>query len=526
MTMSLKASPSDTLSLPLPREGAGRSGGNRLWYECHDRPDPLPRHIGMRATALALALFSSLPGCTVGPDYRAPDPMPPERWKAARDPAAALRPVSERTLKTWWTTFNDPKLNRLMAQAGSGNLDLKIAYSRIEQARAERRANRADLFPRISADAVAARVDNLLPFGGQASQPFNFFLTGFDAVWEIDVFGRLRRKLEAATAQTDAATEDYREAWVILSSELARNYTEYRSLQNQQCITRANLAAQQKTLALTEQLYREGLAAYYETERAQSQVAATAARIPALEGQLASAQHRIEILIGAKPGGLDTKLAEPSEVPSSDVRGLLTTPAETLRYRPDVRRAERNLAAATATQGAAFAELFPKISVAAFLGLHNSDLENLFRSSSFAWASGSSITQPLFNFGRIRAGIDLADARQQQAYINYEKVVLEALHETETAMKQFLTEEQRRANLARSVIHLEKALEQADLRYREGLATFLEVLDAQRAVYAEQLAQAQSQAQTTTNLIALYKALGGAGQLEVKPVDDPIRPLG
>jgi outer membrane protein TolC len=208
------------------------------------------------------------------------------------------------------------------------------------------------------------------------------------------------------------------------------------------------------------------------------------------------------------------------------LRALLTKPADTLRYRPDVRAAERHLAAATALQGAAFGELFPKISVAAFLGMQNSDLENLFRSSSFAWASGTAITQPIFNFGRIRAGIDLADARQQEAYFKYEKTVLTALHETETAMKQFLTEEQRKESLARSVSKLKAAQDQAALRYREGLATYLEVLDAERAVLAEELALAQSQAQTTTNLIALYKALGGAGQLEVKPVEEPIRPWG
>lgn len=482
--------------------------------------------IATSARRLALLLLAVLPGCMVGPDYRPPDPMPPERWAAARDRSAALRPISAEALMTWWTVFDDPKLDRLMAAARTGNLDLKIAYSRIEQARAEQRANRADLFPRISANAVAARVDNLLPFAGQGARPFNFFLSGFDAIWEIDVFGRLRRKLEAAAAETDAAAEDYREAWVVLSSELARDYAEYRNLQNQQRITRANLATQRQTLELTEQLYREGLAAHYDAERAEAQVEDTASRLPSLEGQLASAQHRLEILIGAKPGALAARLAEPGAVPSTDARRLLTKPADTLRYRPDIRSAERSLAAATATQGAAFAELFPKISVAAFLGLQNSDLENLFRSSSFAWASGSSITQPLFNFGRIRAGIDLADARQQAAYLRYQKVVLEALHETETATKQLLTEEQRRENLARSLAHLQKALDQAELRYRAGLATFLEVLDAQRAVYAEELALAQSRAQTAANLIALYKALGGAGQLEVRPVEEPIRPWG
>lgn len=480
----------------------------------------------MWTKAIGPWLLASLAGCTVGPDYRAPEALAHDRWKAAETAAGKLKPISEEALKTWWKTFKDPKLDRLMAKALAGNLDLQIAFGRIEQARAERRANRADLFPRVAGNAAAAHVDNLLPFGEQGSRPFNYFLTGFDAVWEIDLFGRLRRKLEAAAAQTDAAIEDYRQSWVVLSSELARTYVDYRSLQHQLRITEAQLASQRHSVALTEQLYREGLGTRYDAARARSLVEATAARIPSLEGQLASAQNRIEILTGTRPGTLQYQLAEQGAVPLPDPRELLTRPSDTLRYRPDVRRAERNLAAATATQGAAFAELFPKISVAAFVGLQNSDLENLFRSSSFAWASGSSITQPIFNFGRIRAGIDLADARQQEAYLNYQKVMLDALRETETAMTQWLKEAQRRDDLGRSVVQLKDALEQAELRYREGLSTYLEVLDAQRAVLAEELALAQSQAQATTDLIALYKALGGAGRLEVPTVDERLRPWG
>ena len=463
------------------------------------------------ARALGLTLVTALAGCMVGPDYRAPDPVLPDRWKAARDPQAALKPVSEDTLKTWWQTFGDPELNRLMERARAGNFDLKIAYARIEQARAEARANRAELFPRVSAAGIAARQDNILPTGGRGPSGLNFFLAGFDAVWEIDVFGRLHRKLEAAAAQTERAAEDYRQSWVLLTSELACTYTGYRKLQEQLRITKANLEAQRHTLALAGQLYREGLGTRYDVDRAGAQVDATAARIPALEGQLTDLQHRLEILVGAQPGALALQLAQPAELPDSASRALLTTPAATLRYRPDVRGAERALAAATATQGAAFGELFPKISVAAFAGLHNSDLENLFRSSSFAWASGTAITQPIFNFGRIRAGIDLADARQQEAWFAYQKTVLAALQETETAMARFLKEEQRRRELLRSLAALKDARRQAELRYREGLGTYLDVLDAQRAVLAAELDLAQSRAEVTTDLIAVYKALGGAG---------------
>lgn len=480
----------------------------------------------MRINALLLLLLVNLSACMVGPDYRAPNPVLPDRWLEARDAAHGLKPIAANTLKIWWKTFNDPGLNQLMERAQKGNLDLKMAFTRIEQSRAERRANRADLFPRVGGIATGAHFDNLLPGANQGPNAFNFFLTGFDAIWEIDVFGRLRRKLEAATAMTESATEDYRQAWVMLSAELARNYTEYRNLQEQLRITEATLASQSQTLELTEQLFREGVGTRYDVSRAKAQTEITDARIPRLESQLTAVQHRLEILIGAQPGALQTPLAAPSGVPTASARELLTTPADTIRFRPDIRHAERTLAAATATQGAAIGELFPKISVAAFMGVQNSDLENLFRSSAFSWASGTAIMQPIFNFGRIRAGIDLADARQQEAYLNYQKSVLEALRETETAMTEYLKEELRREKLARSVGDLQEATRLADLRYREGVSTFLDVLDAERALYLEQLELAQSQAQTTLHLIALYKALGGAGQMEIKSVEDPIRPWG
>ena len=481
----------------------------------------------MRHGVMALLVCASLSGCMVGTDYRAPDPVLPDRWKSSRDPANGLKPISENSLGQWWRTFNDPTLDRLIERARRGNLDLKMAFTRIEQARAERLANRADLFPKVGAVGLPARFDNMLPGQGQQGpSATNFFLAGFDAIWEIDVFGRLRRKLEAATAVAESATENYREAWVMLTAEVARNYTEYRNLQNQLRITRANLASQRHTLKLTQQLFDEGVGTRYDVARARAQTETTDAGIPALEARLTATQHQLEVLIGEKPGALQMQLAEFGEVPVSEARQLLTTPADTLRYRPDIRMAERELAAATATQGAAFAEFFPKISIAAFAGFQNSDLENLFRSSAFSYASGSAIMQPIFNFGRIRAGVDLADARQREAALDYEKTVLEALRETETVMTQFLREEQRRQKLTQSIIDLKESLRLADLRYREGISTFLDVLEAQRMLYLEELNLAQSQALTTIYQIALFKALGGAGQLEVQPVDEPIRPWG
>lgn len=461
-----------------------------------------------------LFLVAGLGGCTVGPDYRKPVPTVPDHWQAeqkqtGRQDATALQPIAPETLKNWWKNFNDTGLNRLMERALADNLDLKMTLARIEQTRAERRAARAELFPTVSATAGVQRNDN--PFPGLASGiRYNLFELGFDALWEIDLFGRLQRRLEAATADLDAATEQHNQALVTLTSDLARSYIEYRSFQNQLRITRANLTAQQRTQALTEKLFQEGVGTRHDAVRARAQTETTEAQIPSLETGLIAALRQLEVLLGRQPGTLATDLADPGEVPIASGRDFLaTTPAATIRHRPDLHIAERRLAAATALQGAAIAELFPKISLSAFLGLRNTDLDALFKSTAFSYGTAANLLQPLLNFGRIRAGIDLAEAQQKEAYLAYEKAVLEALQETETALTKYLNEEIRRQTLAGSVADLRESVRLSQLRYREGAISFLDVLESQRALYVAEIDLARSEAAASTNLIAVYKALGG-----------------
>jgi outer membrane protein TolC len=247
----------------------------------------------------------------------------------------------------------------------------------------------------------------------------------------------------------------------------------------------------------------------HDVVRARAQASATESQIPALEARLVSALRQIEVLAGRRPGSLGNQLNSDGAVPAAPAIGILASPAETIRHRPDLRVAERNLAAATAMQGAAIAELFPKISLSAFLGLRNTDIEQLFKSAAFSYGTAANLLQPLLNFGRIRAGIDLADAKQKEAYLTYEKAVLEALRETETAMTRYLKEEIRRQTLARSVADLKESVRLSNLRYQEGVSSFLDVLDAQRALYVAEIELARSEAETATSLIALYKALGG-----------------
>ncbi|WKJ90909.1 TolC family protein [Methylomonas montana] len=449
-------------------------------------------------------ILSGLAGCAMGPDYREVAPSVPEHWLAASD----LAPASPDDLKTWWQSFGDAELDRLMELALAGNLDVKIAWARVDQARAERRGTRAELFPSVNAAAGGQRQSN--PFPGLAPGiKYNMFELGFDALWEIDLFGRLQRRSESAAAELDAAGEQYRQAQVSLSAELARDYVEYRSLQSQLRITRSNLDSQQHTLALTEKLFNEGVSARHDLVRARAQAETTASQVPALEANLTATLRQLEALVGQQPGALAAELNDPAEMPVAPVRQFLASPAETIRQRPDLRAAERRLAAAAAMQGAAIAELFPKISLSAFFGLRNTDIESLFKSAAFSYGTAANLVQPLLNFGRIQAGIDLAEAKQTEAYLAYEKAVLEALQETETAFNRYLKEEIRRQALARAVADLKESVRLSQLRYQEGVISFLDVLDAQRALYGAEIDLARSQAATATYLIALYKSLGG-----------------
>lgn len=467
----------------------------------------------MRNKKSWLFIMVGLSGCAVGPDYRQPTPAIADYWQAEQQ-EIALQRIDPETLRNWWKNFGDPQLNSLIDRALADNIDLKIVLARIDQARAERRATRAELFPSVDAEAGAQRQDN--PFPGLARGiKFNLFQLGFDALWEIDLFGRLRRRLEAASADLDAAKEQYNQILVMLTSDLARSYIEYRSFQNQLRITRANLAVQQHTQDLTERLFQEGIGTRYDAVRARAQTENTRAQIPSLEGSLTAALRQLEVLLGQQPGALAVELGEPGIVPMAPGHAILVSPAETIRHRPDLRIAERRLAAATALQGAAIAELFPRLSLSAFLGLRNTELEDLFKSAAFSYNTTASLLQPLINFGRIRAGIDLADARQQEAYLAFEKSVLEALQETETAMTRYLREEVRRQALARSVTDLREAVRLSQLRFQVGTISFLDVLDAQRALYAAEIELARSEERASTNLIAAYKALGGGADAVV-----------
>jgi multidrug efflux system outer membrane protein len=470
------------------------------------------RERASRALLLSAALLG---GCTVGPVYRPPDVPLPDAW--SRSLAAPLRPRPAE-LERWWRRFDDPLLGSLVERALLANPDLRLAEARVREARALRAAAASGLWPAVELSGSYSRLrssENALPQRGFVGalpgleREHDLFRAGFDASWEIDIFGGVRRGVEAAQASAEAAVEERRAVLVTLLGEVATNYVEHRALQRRLEVTRANLEAQRETLELTRVRFEAGLAAGVDVSRAEAQVSSTAAEIPALESAITRAAHRLDTLLGLHPGALAAELSSPAPVPRLPPEIMVGIPSDLLRRRPDIRRAERRLAAATARVGAAVAELFPRFSLTGAGGLESFGAGDFFAAGSRFWSLGPTVRWPVFSAGRIRANIEVQNARQEAALREYEKTVLGALEEVENALVALASEQARRDSLLGSVAASRRALESARELYLSGLADFLAVLDAQRALLAAENDLAASEAALASSLVSLYKALGG-----------------
>ena len=349
----------------------------------------------------------------------------------------------------------------------------------------------------------------IVPSGGGANLDQNFYQSGFDANWEIDVFGGVRRSVEAADATIEATVEDRRDVLVTLLGEVARNYIDLRGFQRQLAVARANLKTQQDTLELTQVRFQAGLASDLDVAQQEAQVNTTASQIPTLESGLKQAAYALDVLLGSQPGALWGELAKDAEIPSLPPEVLVGLPSDLLRRRPDVRRAERQLAAATAQVGAAMADLFPKFSLTGIAGLQSVSASDWFTRGSRFWSIGPTISWPVFDAGRIRANIEIRNAQQEQALTQYEKSILSAFQDVETALVNYANEQVRYRSLTDAVAANRRAVTMANELYIRGLNDFLNVLDTQRSLYVTESALTQSQATMATNLVALYKALGG-----------------
>ena len=460
-------------------------------------------------------------GCAVGPNYQRPDRAGPAVWQEAQSDGVNTRAAE---VARWWTKFNDPLLNSIVERAVGSNLDLRSAEARVREARALRSVTASGAWPAadVSGSYTRSRTsENAFSFrsqgGGVGASSFrgdnlgqqDLFRSGFDASWEIDVFGGIRRSVEAADATVEATLEDRRNTLVTLLGEVATNYIDLRGFQRRLEVARANLKTQQETLELTKVRFDAGLASDLDVAQAESQVKTTEAQIPTLETSLKQVAHRLDVLIGSEPGSLWGDLSKQGEVPALPPEVLIGLPSELLRRRPDIRRAERQLAAATAQVGVAVADLFPKFSLTGAAGFQSISASDWFSGPSRFWSVGPTIRWPIFDAGRIRANIEVRDAQQEQALRQYEKTILTAFEEVENSLVSYAKEQARHRSLSEAVAANRRAVQMANELYTRGLLDFLNVLETQRSLYASESDLAQSQAAMASNLVALYKALGG-----------------
>lgn len=466
----------------------------------------------LRCLSLILLVLS---GCAVGPRYRPPAPAMPATWSAVAETDATTQPAD---LTQWWTTFHDATLDELIVRAVPANLDLRLATARVREARALRGVVAAGNQPQLNASgaythsrrsANASTLPDIPALQDGLDRDSDLFQVGFDARWELDLFGGVRRSIEAAEADIGAAVEERQAVLVTLLSDVARNYLELRSAQTQQALTRRNLAAQQETLHLTQVRFEAGLSSQLDVARAEALVASTAAQLPPLERNARQALHRLAVLLGQEPGALLAEIPPATRLPTPTLAPTVGLPVDLLARRPDIRRAERTLAAATARVGVAMAERYPRLSLSALLGQQSLSLSTLLTPGSFFASVGPSLTWPVLDAGRIRATIQVQDARQEHALLRYEQTILTALEEVENALVGYSQEQARRQALSNAVEANRRAVTQATELYSKGLADFLTVLDAQRALLTAESQLAQSEATVATQLVALYKALGG-----------------
>jgi NodT family efflux transporter outer membrane factor (OMF) lipoprotein len=471
-------------------------------------------------------------GCAVGPDYHAPKVNTPANWSEAQLGGETNSAVQ---IVEWWKTLNDPELNSLIQRAVAANYDLRIAEGRLHEARALRTGAFFDLGPKIDGSAGYTDVRqsrNSLPFntsgpaGGQITSNYLFqtdlYDAHFDASWEIDVFGGNRRALQEANALLASVEEDRHDVLVSVLAEVARNYIDVRDFQQRLAIANKNIAAEQDAVDIARARFRAGLASELDTKEAEVLLATTQSQIPTLEELLKQAMHRLAVLIGQEPGALLDELGAVAPIPAPPAEVPVGLPSDLLRRRPDVRRAERQLAAATANIGVQTAELFPKFSLTGVAGFQSFSAGDWFSGGSKYWSAGPSVTWRILDYGHVRSQIRTANAEAQQSLALYDKTVLMSLEDVENALVAYSKEQVRHRSLQEAVDASRSAVEISNELYKNGLTSFLNVVDAERSLYQVEDELVQSQRTVTVNLVALYKTLGGGWQ--TPPADGVGRP--
>lgn len=470
-----------------------------------------------------ILLMPLLASCTMGPKYVQPDLDIPCDWHS--ETSEGMSDESPDCI-VWWESFNDPMLNCLIQRASTQNLDLFIAGTRILEARLGRRAAEAEKYPHVDASMTTGHLywgkdiqKNL--FGGSCARHkhhckrnVNFFEFGFDADWEIDLFGYRKHEENGAQARLEAANAGLSDVWVTLSAEIARNYIELRGFQAKKTLLIESIAAQNESVKLTQELLEIGTASSVDVLQAQEQSALLLAQRPQLDLGIERAIHRLSILLGNNPGDLYAELIEPHALPQMPFQKPLGVPSELLRRRPDIQRAERNLAAATESVGSAVAALFPRFSIFGFVGEISTKLKSMANGHGAAWLIAPQLLFPVFNSRLLKQDVELNQIQTRQALFEYQKTVLSSLEEVENSLTAFRYETERSEHL-RQALEIDRQASQLVLElYRKGLKDYLAVLIANRTMLSVEESYLQSHVDLLLNFVSLYKSLGGGWKMD------------
>ena len=495
----------------------------------------------------AVAVMLLLASCTVGPNYAPPKIDVPASYLNAGSTVYATA-ESTADLSAWWRQFNDPMLDRLMTSALAGNLDIMTAVSRIEEAREQEIIQGAAGLPSASATGSAVRLhSNSNPFGqllggaGRASSGANsgsagampanppststnlkFYSLGFDASWEIDLFGGVTRSVQAANAKEEAAIWALRDAEVTLTAEIARDYFALREAQARIAIANAELERQRNSLAVINAKAATGFVSYFDVHQQTAQAAGTAAQIPPLEASLRANLDAIGVLLGRPPEAVAGELSGTGAIPANPAALPVGLPSDLLRRRPDIRQAERSLAAATAQVGVAVAQLYPKFDLMGLAAFAGTSLNSLISSKNFSDAALAYISWPIFTAGRVQANVRVTEAQENEAYFAYKSSVLRALQDAEDALARYRSDQQRLVSLRQEIGAGTSAVAIAQQQYTAGFTDFLSVLTAQESVLRAQDEAAQTESALATDLASLYKALGGGWTETIPAATGPV----
>ncbi len=487
--------------------------------ECRNTKRPYwgvpSRLLGNPSLWLALALG----GCAVGPDFVPPGALLQEEWIESGDKRVASR---SEVKSHWWRAFRDPTLDRLIECAYEQNLPVQVAGLRILEARAQLGVAIGNLFPQTqegtgSADRVllSANVANQ----GPLRQAYPLFSLGFDTTWELDFWGRLRRNVEANDANLLASVADYDDALVSLTGEVARTYALMRAYEEFIQIARDNAKVQKEGLDIAESRFRNGATSELDVAQARTIYESTLADIPQFQASLQQTKNALSTLLGRPPGAVESMLNGPKRIPVASARVAVGIPAELLRRRPDIRSAEFKAAAESARIGVAEADLYPRFFLMGTVGVQSSNAATLFAPHSLALTAGPGFQWSILNYGQITNNVRAQDARFEEAIVNYQDTVLKAAREVEDALIGFLKAQEATDSNRKSVTAAEEAVRLSFIRYREGAEDFQRVVDSERALLQQKNRLAQTRSDIATNLIALYKALGGGWEIrEGRPV--------